>query len=137
MAVTDQVDAVRALGASPVRNLVVPRLIAVLIMLPVLTIIGDLIGILGGLVISVTELNVSGDFYLNSLVQVLLLEDVLSGIGKSVFFAYFIGIIACYNGITVTGGADGVGRATTRTVVSASITVLISDFFLTKLFLLW
>jgi phospholipid/cholesterol/gamma-HCH transport system permease protein len=131
------VDAVRALGASPVRNLVVPRLIAVLIMLPVLTIIGDLIGILGGLVISVTELNVSADFYLNSLVQVLLLEDVLSGIGKSVFFAYFIGIIACHNGMTVTGGADGVGRATTRTVVAASITVLISDFFLTKLFLLW
>ena len=137
MAVTDQVDAVRALGASPVRNLVVPRLIAVLVMLPVLTIIGDLIGILGGLVISVTELNVSGDFYLNSLVQVLLLDDVLSGIGKSFFFAYFIGIIACYNGMTVTGGADGVGRATTRTVVAASITVLISDFFLTKLFLLW
>jgi len=137
MAVTDQVDAVRALGASPVRNLVVPRLIAVLIMLPALTIIGDLIGILGGLIISVTELNVSADFYLKSLVQVLLLEDVLSGVGKSVFFAYFIGIIACHNGITVTGGADGVGRATTRTVVAASITVLISDFFLTKLFLLW
>jgi phospholipid/cholesterol/gamma-HCH transport system permease protein len=137
MAVTDQVDAVRALGASPVRNLVVPRLIAVMVMLPVLTIIGDLIGILGGLVISVTELNVSADFYLNSLVQVLLLEDVLSGIGKSFFFAYFIGIIACYNGMTVTGGADGVGRATTRTVVASSITVLISDFFLTKLFLLW
>jgi len=137
MAVTDQVDAVRALGASPIRNLVVPRLIAVLVMLPVLTIIGDLIGILGGLVISVTELNVSGDFYLNSLIQVLLLDDVLSGIGKSFFFAYFIGIIACHNGMTVTGGADGVGRATTRTVVAASITVLISDFFLTKLFLLW
>jgi phospholipid/cholesterol/gamma-HCH transport system permease protein len=116
---------------------VAPRLIAVLIMLPVLTIIGDLIGILGGLIISVTELNVSADFYINSLVQVLLLEDVVSGVAKSVFFGYFIGIIACYHGITVTGGADGVGRATTRTVVAASITVLISDFFLTKLFLLW
>lgn len=137
MAVTDQVDAVRALGASPVRNLVVPRLVAVLLMLPVLTIIGDLIGIIGGLIISVTELNVSADFYINSLVQVLLLEDVFSGVAKSVFFGYFIGIIACYHGITVTGGADGVGRATTRTVVAASITVLISDFFLTKLFLLW
>jgi len=137
MAVTDQVDAVRALGASPVRNLVVPRLVAVLLMLPVLTIIGDLVGIIGGLLISVTELNVSGDFYINSLVQVLLLEDVFSGVAKSVFFGYFIGIIACYHGITVTGGADGVGRATTRTVVAASITVLISDFFLTKLFLLW
>src|SRR2546430_186430 len=136
MAVTDQIDAIRALGASPIRNLVVPRLIAVLVMLPVLTIIGDLVGILGGLLLSVTELNVSGEFYVNSLVQVLYLRDVFSGIGKSFFFAYFIGIIACLNGLQVTGGADGVGRATTRTVVAASITVLISDFFLTKLFLL-
>ena len=136
MAVTDQIDAIRALGASPIRNLVVPRLIAILVMLPVLTIIGDLVGILGGLLLSVTELNVSGEFYVNSLVQVLYLRDVFSGIGKSFFFAYFIGIIACLNGLQVTGGADGVGRATTRTVVAASITVLISDFFLTKLFLL-
>jgi phospholipid/cholesterol/gamma-HCH transport system permease protein len=137
MAVTEQVDAIRALGGSPVRNLVVPRLVAVLVMLPVLTIIGDLVGVLGGLLISVSELNVSADFYLNSLIQVLLLEDVVSGLGKSFFFAYFIGIIACRNGLGVTGGADGVGRATTQTVVAASITVLVSDFFLTKFFLLW
>src|SRR5437762_7459807 len=136
MTVTDQVDAIRALGASPVRNLVVPRLLAVLLMLPVLTIIGDLVGILGGLLLSVTELNVSGEFYINSLVQVLYLRDVFSGVGKSFFFAYFIGAIACYEGLTVTGGADGVGRATTRTVVAASITVLVSDFFLTKLFMI-
>jgi len=136
MAVTDQVDAIRALGASPVRNLVVPRMIAILVMLPVLTIIGDLVGVVGGLILSVSELNVSADFYINSLLQVLLLDDVFSGIGKSFFFAYFIGIIACYNGLGVTGGADGVGRATTRTVVAASVTVLVSDFFLTKLFLL-
>jgi phospholipid/cholesterol/gamma-HCH transport system permease protein len=136
MAVTEQVDAIRALGASPVRNLVVPRMIAILVMLPALTVISDLIGVLGGLFVSVTELNLSADFYWNSLIQVLLLEDVLSGLGKSVFFAYFIGIIACYNGLGVTGGADGVGRATTRTVVAASITVLVSDFFLTKLFMM-
>jgi phospholipid/cholesterol/gamma-HCH transport system permease protein len=105
-------------------------------MLPVLTVISDLVGVLGGLFIGVSELRVSGDFYLNSLLQILLLNDVLSGIGKSVFFGYFIGIIACHNGIRVTGGADGVGRATTATVVAASITVLVSDFFLTKLFLL-
>src|SRR5207247_6064651 len=129
---TDQIHACLALGASPILNLVVPRLIAVLVMLPVLTIIGDLVGILGGLLLSVTELNVSGEFYINSLVQVLYLRDVFSCVGKSFFFAYFIGIIACLNGLHVTGGADGVGRATTRTVVAASITVLISDFFLTK-----
>jgi phospholipid/cholesterol/gamma-HCH transport system permease protein len=136
MAVTEQVDAIRALGASPIRALVVPRMAALLVMLPVLTVIGDLVGILGGLLISVTELRVSADFYMNSLLQGLMLDDVLSGIGKSFFFAYFIGIIACRNGLAVTGGADGVGRATTTTVVAASITVLLSDFFLTKLFLL-
>src|SRR5438045_3103956 len=92
MAVTDQIDAVRALGASPVRNLVAPRLIAIVVMLPALTIITDLVGVVGGLLIGVTELNVSGDFYLSSLLQILLLDDVLSGVGKSFFFAYFIGI---------------------------------------------
>ncbi|HLK46143.1 MAG TPA: ABC transporter permease, partial [Acidimicrobiales bacterium] len=135
MAVTEQVDAIRALGASPVRNLVVPRLLAILVMLPALTVIGNLVGVLGGLVLSVTELHVDADFYVHSLLQVLVVNDVVSGIGKSFFFAFFIGIIACHNGLTVTGGADGVGRATTTTVVVASITVLISDFFLTKLFL--
>ena len=135
MAVTEQIDAIRALGASPIRNLVVPRMVAILVMLPALTIIGDLVGVLGGLLVAVYELHVGGDFYMNSLVQVLLLQDVCSGISKSFFFAFFIGIIACRNGTTVTGGADGVGRATTMTVVAASVTVLISDYFLTKLFM--
>ena len=136
MAVTEQIDAIRALGASPVRVLVVPRLIAVLVMLPILTIIADFVGVLGGLFMSTTELRVSSDFYWNSLLYGMVLGDVFSGLGKSVFFAYFIGIIACRNGLRVTGGADGVGRATTATVVAASITILIADFFLTKLFLL-
>jgi phospholipid/cholesterol/gamma-HCH transport system permease protein len=136
MAVTEQVDAIRALGASPVRALVVPRMVAIMIMLPVLTIVADLVGIVGGLLISTTELRVSTDFYWTSLMQGLVVNDVVSGLGKSVFFAYFIGIIACRTGLRVTGGADGVGRATTTTVVASSITVLVSDFFLTKLFLL-
>jgi phospholipid/cholesterol/gamma-HCH transport system permease protein len=136
MAVTEQIDAVRALGASPVRVLVVPRLLAVMIMLPILTIVADFVGVLGGLFISTTELRVSSDFYWNSLLYGMVLNDLFSGLGKSVFFAYFIGIIACYNGLHVTGGADGVGRATTSTVVAASITILIADFFLTKLFLI-
>lgn len=135
MAVTEQIDAVRALGASPIRVLVVPRLLAVMIMLPALTMIADFVGILGGLFISTTELRVSSDFYWNSLLYGMVLNDLFSGLGKSVFFAYFIGIIACYNGLHTTGGADGVGRATTATVVAASITILIADFFLTKLFL--
>ncbi len=136
MAVTEQIDAVRALGASPVRVLVVPRLLAVMVMLPILTVVADFIGVLGGLFISTTELRVSSDFYWNSLLYGMVLNDLFSGLGKSAFFAFFIGIIACYNGLRVTGGADGVGRATTATVVAASITILIADFFLTKLFLL-
>jgi phospholipid/cholesterol/gamma-HCH transport system permease protein len=135
MAVTEQIDAIRALGASPIRVLVVPRLLAIMIMLPILTIVADLVGVLGGLAIATTELRVSSDFYWNSLLYGMMLQDLFSGLGKSLFFAYFIGIIACYNGLHVTGGADGVGRATTSTVVEASITILIADFFLTKLFL--
>jgi phospholipid/cholesterol/gamma-HCH transport system permease protein len=136
MAVTEQVDAIRALGANPVRVLVVPRLLAVLVMLPILTVVADFVGILGGLFISTTELRVSSDFYWNSLLYGMVMNDVFSGLGKSVFFAYFIGIIACRNGLATSGGADGVGRSTTATVVAASITILVADFFLTKLFLL-
>jgi phospholipid/cholesterol/gamma-HCH transport system permease protein len=135
MAVTEQIDAIRALGASPVRTLVVPRLAAILVMMPILTVVADLVGVLGGLFISTTELRVSSDFYWNSLLYGMMMQDVFSGLGKSVFFAYFVGIIACRNGLRVTGGADGVGRATTASVVAASITILIADFFLTKLFL--
>ena len=135
MSVTEQIDAIRSLGADPVRKLVVPRLLALIIVLPLLTAIADAVGVLGGWLIAVTELQLSSEFYWRSLLQALALGDLLSGVGKSVFFAYFIGIIACHNGMRVTGGADGVGRATTSTVVAASVTVLIADFFLSKAFL--
>ncbi len=134
MAVTEQLDAMRALGADPVRKLVVPRLLALLVMLPALTVVADLLGIVGGYLVSVGELRVDPTFYFTSLFQWLWLRDIFAGLGKTFFFAYFIGIIACYNGMNVTGGADGVGRGTTKTVVACSITVLVSDFFLTKLF---
>jgi phospholipid/cholesterol/gamma-HCH transport system permease protein len=135
MKVTEQVDAIRALGADPVHQLVVPRMTALLVMLPLLTVVADAVGIAGGCLIAVAELGMTAEFYWSSLVQSLVLSDLFSGLGKSVFFAYFIGAIACRNGLAVTGGADGVGRATTATVVAASVTVLVSDFFLSKLFL--
>jgi phospholipid/cholesterol/gamma-HCH transport system permease protein len=135
MSVTEQIDAVRALGADPVRKLVVPRMIALMIMLPLLTVIADAVGIAGGCLISVTELGLTVEFYTTTLLQALAFSDFFSGVGKAVFFAYFIGIIACHNGLTVRGGADGVGRATTATVVAASVAVLVADFFLSKLFL--
>jgi phospholipid/cholesterol/gamma-HCH transport system permease protein len=134
MKVTEQVDALRSMGADPVRKLVVPKLAACLLMFPVLTVIGDLLGILGGLVIAVFQLHLTARFYLNDVLSSLTIQDVASGVGKSFFFGYFIAMVGCYNGLHAEGGADGVGRATTNTVVLASILVLVADFFLTKLF---
>lgn len=135
MKVTEQIDAMRSLGINPIQKLVLPRLIALLIMLPLLTVLADFVGILGGLFISTMELDIPADFYLTSIVQFIKFQDLFSGLGKTFFFAFFIAIIACHNGLQVSGGADGVGRATTQTVVTSSITILISDFFLTKLFM--
>ncbi len=136
MAVTEQVDALRALAASPTRKLVVPRVGALVLMLPLLTILADTIGLFGGLLMAVSELGQSRVYYLNHVISALTMQDIASGVGKTVFFALSIGTIACYNGLRATGGADGVGRATTDTVVTSSIAVIVSDFFLTKLFLL-
>ncbi len=134
MKVTEQIDALRSMAADPVKKLVVPKLIASLVMLPALTMIGDALGILGGLIVATFTLDLTPGLYLNDVFDSLTLGDVGSGIAKSFFFAYFIAIVGCYNGLNTTGGADGVGRATTNTVVLAAILVLISDFFLTKLF---
>lgn len=134
MKVTEQIDALRSMAADPVKKLVVPKLIASLIMLPALTILGDGLGILGGLLVATTTLDLPPGLYLNDVFESLNLGDVGSGICKSFFFAYFIAIVGCYNGLTTQGGADGVGRATTNTVVLAAILVLVSDFFLTKIF---
>jgi phospholipid/cholesterol/gamma-HCH transport system permease protein len=136
MKVTEQIDALRAMAADPVKKLVVPKLAAALVMLPALTLIGDALGILGGLVVAIFQLDLAPGLYMNDVIGTLTLEDVGSGTGKAFFFAYFITIVGCYNGLTASGGADGVGRATTNTVVTAAILVLISDFFLTKLFFL-
>lgn len=134
MAVTEQVDAVRALGADPVKKLVMPKVVAVLIMLPALTVLADFTGILGGLLIAVYELGQSPTFYVNQVITSLQFRDVLTGTGKAPFFALIIALVACHNGLRTTGGADGVGRSTTRTVVVASILILVSNFFLTKFF---
>jgi len=136
MKVTEQIDALRSLATDPVKKLVIPKLAATLFMLPMLTILGDALGILGGLLVATFQLGLTPAFYLNDVFQTLTLPDVLSGLGKSFFFGYFIAIVGCYNGLNTQGGADGVGRATTDTVVFASILVMTSDYFLTKLFYL-
>ena len=135
MKVTEQIDALRALATNPVRKLVVPRVIATTLMFPLLTVISCALGILGGLLIAVANLHVSANYYMRSVIESIAYNDLASGIGKTFFFGFAVGLIACYNGLRTSGVADGVGRATTVTVVSGAITVLIMDFFLTKLFL--
>ena len=135
MKVTEQIDALRALGASPVRKLVVPRLVAVFCTLPILVAVADGLGIYGGYIISKYSLDIAGRFYMTHVFRLLKFSDLLSGLSKTGCFAVLITLIGCYNGMNAEGGADGVGRATTFTVVLSSITILISDFFLTKLFL--
>jgi phospholipid/cholesterol/gamma-HCH transport system permease protein len=135
MAVTEQVDAIRSMAADPVRKLVVPRVWAIVAMLPVLTILADAMGIFGGMLIGVLQEGLSPVFYLQRTFQVLTLDDVIVGLAKPVVFAFIIGVIGCRNGLAARGGADGVGRATTNTVYAAAIAILVSDFFITKLFL--
>jgi phospholipid/cholesterol/gamma-HCH transport system permease protein len=133
MRVTEQIDALRAMAVDPVKRLVVPKVVATVVMIPALTVIGNFLGILGGLLIAVLQLNLPSGLYINDVLSALTLEDVAMGVVKSFFFAFFIAVIACWNGLEVRGGADDVGRATTNTVVQSAIMVLISDFFLTKL----
>jgi phospholipid/cholesterol/gamma-HCH transport system permease protein len=135
MTVTEQVDALRAMAISPVRRLVTPRVVATVLMMPVLTALADFLGILGGLGIAVVELNTTPQDYLGSIWSQLQIADIMSGLSKTLFFGLEIAAIGCYNGLQVQGGATAVGVSTTRTVVSASICVLVSDFFLTKLFM--
>jgi phospholipid/cholesterol/gamma-HCH transport system permease protein len=135
MKVTEQVDAMRALAASPVKKLVVPKLIALLIMLPVLTILACGIGIAGGWVIAVTDIGQTTSFYMQQVRQACYISDLFRGVGKAPVFAFFIAIISCYNGLNATGGAEGVGRATRNTVVVTSICIFVSNFFLAKLYL--
>ncbi len=136
MTVTEQVDALRVLAASPVKKLVVPRVGALVIALPLLTVVADVVGLFGGMVMAVSEVGQSRAYFVSHALLALRVDDIASGVGKTFFFAFFIGIIACYNGLNAEGGADGVGKATTNTVVTASIAVIVSDFFLTKIFLL-
>lgn len=137
MSVTEQILAVEAMGADPIVKLVMPRVIAASICTPLLTAVGDLVGVMGGMMISTVETGMSSHFFIDQLTQSTELYDFGSGVGKSFFFGFFIGVIACYRGINTYGGGVGVGRSTTRSVVASSITIFVSDFFLTKLFLLF
>jgi phospholipid/cholesterol/gamma-HCH transport system permease protein len=133
MVVTDQINALRALGTDPIRKLVVPRLIAGIVMAPVLTVIADAVGILGGWLIAVFQLRVASSVYWTSIVEVLYLEDVWMGLIKPFVLGFAIVTIGCYVGLRTSGGTQGVGRATTNAVVAASVAVIAVDFFVTRL----
>jgi phospholipid/cholesterol/gamma-HCH transport system permease protein len=130
MKVTEQIDALRAMAIHPVRYLVVPRVVAAVIMLPVITIFSDAIAIFGGYVVAITSIGVSSHTYTQSLKDFFLMKDLWSGLIKSFFFGGIIGTMGCFYGFATEGGAEGVGLATTRAVVASCVLVLISDYVL-------
>lgn len=133
MVVTDQIAALRSLGTDPVRKLVVPRVIAGTLMVPVLTVVSDAVGMIGGMVISVTQLKVAASIYWSNVYEGLYLDDIWMGLIKPFVLGFALVTIACTVGLRAHGGTQGVGRATTNAVVSASVVVLAADFLVTKL----
>lgn len=133
MVVTDQIAALRALGTDPVRKLVLPRVIAGTVMVPVLTVIANGVGMLGGMIISVTQLKVAASIYWSNVVEGLFVADIWMGLIKPVVLGFALVSIGCHVGLRARGGTQGVGRATTNAVVSGSVAVLVLDFLVTKL----
>ena len=132
MTVSQQIDAMRALGTDPVRKLVAPRLIALVITLPLLTVIADVVGIGGGGMVATSLYGLSMDQFITSVRDGITTDDIIGGVIKPLCFALIIASIACYKGLSTDGGTVGVGRATTRAVVTASIVVIVADFFLSR-----
>jgi phospholipid/cholesterol/gamma-HCH transport system permease protein len=132
MMVTDQINALRALGTDPVRKLAVPRVLAGLFMVPVLTIISNTVGMLGAWLITVWQLRVASSVYWNSVIDGLYMADVWMGLIKPFFLGFVIVTIGCHVGLRTSGGTQGVGRATTNSVVAGSVAVLVMNFFVTN-----
>ena len=132
MLVSEQIDAMRALGTDPMRKLVTPRLYATLITLPVLTILDDFTGMIGGYLVSIGTAHITGDEYWTAAYQSLSFEDVTQGLLKPLFFAFVVSLVGCYYGLRTTGGTEGVGRSTTRAVVAASVAIIMLDFLITQ-----
>jgi phospholipid/cholesterol/gamma-HCH transport system permease protein len=132
MVVTDQINALRALGTDPIRKLVVPRMIAGVVMAPILTIISDFVGMVGGWMVARYQLQVATGLYWSSIQQALYMQDVWMGIIKPFVLGYVIVTIACHVGLRTTGGTQGVGKSTTMAVVAGSVAVIAVDFFVTR-----
>lgn len=134
MQVTEQIDALQTLATNPVRYLVVPRFLALVIMMPILTLYSDIIGGFGGYIVGVYKLNISHAVYMKNTWSPLKYKDIYTGLIKSFFFGVITCIVACYEGMKADGGAEGVGRATTSSVVMSFILIIASDCFFTALF---
>jgi phospholipid/cholesterol/gamma-HCH transport system permease protein len=133
MKVTEQIDALTTLATNPIKYLVVPRIVAAVISMPILTAIGDSIGVLGGYAVSVYTLDFNGTSYLKNTVDFAHQEDITSGLIKAAVFGFIVALMGCYNGFNSKGGAQGVGAATTNAVVASSILILAADYVLTAL----
>jgi phospholipid/cholesterol/gamma-HCH transport system permease protein len=132
MLVTEQVDAMRAMGTDPIRKLVAPRTIATLLTLPLLTAMLDFMGLIGGCVASVFSLRLSAIEFWRRAIDALDFADLMQGFSKPLFFAFILATVGCYKGLTVRGGTQGVGRATTQAAVLSSVLIISSDTFLSK-----
>jgi len=133
MVVTDQINALRALGTDPVRKLVVPRLLAGFFMAPVLTVVSDFVGIVGGWIVARYQLQVASGLYWSSILEGLYMQDIWMGLIKPFVLGFVIVSVACYIGLRTSGGTQGVGKATTQAVVAGSVGVIAADFFLTRI----
>jgi phospholipid/cholesterol/gamma-HCH transport system permease protein len=136
MIVTEQVDAMRAMGTDPIRKLVTPRMVATVLMLPLLTAMADFLGLIGGFLVSFFTLRLGAVAFWTRAIDILEFSDLMQGLTKPIIYGFIIATVGCYQGLTVRGGTQGVGRATTQAVVTASVFILVSNFFLTKL-MLW
>jgi len=130
---TEQIDAMMVEGTDPIKRLVLPRLLACVFMLPLLTVLADAVGIIGGYLIATYSLRIDATFYWTMSFQSLAMRDVLQGLLKPAFFGFIIAMVGCYKGLNTSGGTVGVGRTTTESVVISSILVIGSDFFITKI----
>jgi phospholipid/cholesterol/gamma-HCH transport system permease protein len=135
MIVTEQVDAMRAMGTDPVRKLVTPRMVATVLMLPLLTAMADFMGLIGGYLVSAFTLRLNAVTFWTRAIDILEFSDLMQGLTKPIVFGFIIATVGCYQGLKVKGGTQGVGRATTQAVVTASVVILVTNFFLTKLML--
>jgi phospholipid/cholesterol/gamma-HCH transport system permease protein len=132
MVVSQQIDAMRALGTSPIRKLVTPRVLALVISLPLLTVTADIFGLIGGGIVASNLYGLNSSVYITSVRAGVDIEDIIGGVIKPIVFALIIGLISCRKGLSTTGGTVGVGQSTTSAVVLSSINVIIADFFLSK-----